>query len=145
MKIIESTEDGVELTANHHSFDFSFPLPPSLPTTFKSKYGSIKYKIIAVVRFSQTSELTFELPFIVVCPLDLNKVTPSIATPQKLELGKNFNFQLASSDLNMMAVLPQGGYVPGQLIEILVQIENKGRTRVKYLKIALKKISIFTR
>lgn len=134
----------VELSESQHNFDFTFPLPASLPTTFKAKFGSIKYKIIANVRFSN-SELTFELPFIVICPLDLNKITPSLATPQKMELERNFNFQIASSDLNMMAVVPQGGFVPGQSIEVLVQIENRGKTKVKYLKISLKKIVIFKR
>lgn len=144
LTIVEASEDGIELPAEQHNFDFTFPLPSALPTSFKSKFGSIKYKMVACLRFLQSSELTIELPFVVFQPLDLNLVTPSLAIPQKLELGRSFNFQLASSDLNMMAVIPLGGYVAGQSIEVLVQVENRGKTRVKYLKIYLMKIVIYT-
>lgn len=44
----------------------------------------------------------------------------------------------------MMAVMPQGGYVAGQIIEVLVQVENLGRAKVKYLKITLRKICVLT-
>lgn len=87
--------------------------------------------------------MSFELPFTVICPLNLNRVTPSLASPTKIELEKSFNFKIAPSDLNMMAVIPQGGFVPGQSIEVLVHVENLGRNRVKYLKIALKKICVY--
>jgi hypothetical protein len=132
---------GIDLQPGSHAFDFSYQLPFTLPTSFKSKFGSIKYKVQVVINFSSLtqSELFFELPFVVIHAIDLNDIRPSLNEPIKMELEKSFNFNFAASDLNMMVVIPQGGYVAGQAIEVLVQVENLGRTRVKYVKIKLRK------
>lgn len=81
----------------------------------------------------------------IIQPINLNEVVPSLGDPIKIELEKSFNFNLASSDLNMMSIIPQGGYVVGQSIEVFTQVENLGKSKVKYLKISLKKIVDFKR
>ncbi|XP_070504688.1 arrestin domain-containing protein 2-like [Chironomus tepperi] len=144
--IIDPSSDGIELTSSLNNFDFSFELPSSLPTSFKSKYGMIKYKIQVDLKFESLSksEMFFELPFIVICPINLNEIAPGLKDPVRQELSKSFNFNIASSDINLVAVIPQGGYVVGQSIEVLIQVENLGKTRVKYLKISLKKVVLLT-
>ncbi|KAG5666807.1 hypothetical protein PVAND_014817 [Polypedilum vanderplanki] len=146
IQVLNEDSTAVDLSPGTHNFDFQFQLPENIPTSYKSKFGSIKYKIQVVINFSSLtkSELFFDLPFIVIHPINLNSIYPSLNEPIKVELAKKFNFNLASSDLNMMVVVPQGGYVAGQAIEVLVQIENLGRTRVKYVKIALRKISKYS-
>jgi hypothetical protein len=139
-------QEPLELTQGTHNIDFDFHIPINFPTSYKSKIASIKYKLQVVINFSSltNSELFFELPFVVIHAINLNAFFPSLNEPIKVELAKSFNFNFASSDLNMMAVIPQGGYTAGQTIEVLVQVENVGRTRVKYVKIALRKKSSYS-
>lgn len=146
MNILDA--DGLELAEGQHNVKFSYQLPSTLPTSFKHKFGSIKYKLQVEVKFPTTSihsELFIEHPFVIIQPINLNEVVPSLGDPIKIELEKSFNFNLASSDLNMMSIIPQGGYVVGQSIEVFTQVENLGKSKVKYLKISLKKIVDFKR
>lgn len=90
------------------------------------------------------SEMFFELPFIVIHPVNLNSIE-SIKEPIRAELTKSFNFKFAPSNIHLAVVIPRGGYCVGQMIELLIEIENLGRNRVKFLKVVLKKIVVFTR
>jgi hypothetical protein len=137
-------DEGNDFDEGIHNFNFTHQLPVSLPTTFKSKFASIKYKMQVSVNFEH-SELFLERPFIVIHPNDLNSHAASIGEPLNVQLEKSFNFNITSCDLSMNVVIPQKGYCGGQIIEILTQIQNFGRVRVKYVKIRLKKILIITR
>lgn len=129
-----------ELAADEHIFDIVYELPANLPTSFKCKLGSIKYKLFVTVERHRKKKAKFDFPFTVIRPLDLNKEGDFIKNPMKDELTKNFKMDFTSEPLYMSASIPFGGYVPGQTMNVMVEINNQSKTHVKEIKISLKKI-----
>lgn len=130
----------IELTAGEHKFDVAYLLSSNLPTSFKCKNGAIKYKIEIIVERSWKKNSQFDFPFTVISPLNLNDNGGFSRNPMKEELTKNFKLDFTSEPLYLSASIPFCGYVPGQTIDISIQVNNQSRTRVKEIKVSLKKI-----
>ena len=62
----------VGLTAGQHKLNISYMLSSYLPTSFRCKNGSIKYKILVTVERTWKMDLVFDFPFTVIRPLNLN-------------------------------------------------------------------------
>lgn len=151
-------DNKTELTAGQHKFDVSYALSSHLPTSFKCKNGSIKYKIRITIDRSWKLNSTYEFPFTVIRPLNLNDLEATVRNPMKEELSKNFKWDFTSESLYMSASIPFRAYVPGQVIDIRInqsvlfnsilfqtidvkiQVNNQSRTHVKEIKCSLKKI-----
>lgn len=136
----EFDENQVELKPGLHKFDVSYALSSHLPTSFKCKYGSIKYKIRIKIDRPWKLDSTYDFPFQVVRPLNLNTESISLRTPLKDELSKTFKMDFTSEPLYMMAAIPMSGYVAGQTVDVLIQVNNQSKTHVKEIKVYLKKI-----
>lgn len=133
-------ENQIELKPGLHKFDVSYALSSHLPTSFKCKNGSIKYKIRINIDRPWKLDLTYDFPFQVIHPLNLNTESITLRTPSKDELSKNFKMDFTSEPLYMSAAIPFSGYVPGQTVDVLVQVNNQSKTHVKEIKVYLKKI-----
>lgn len=138
----DSTGDGsqFELIAGEHKYSISYALGPELPTSFKCKNGSIKYKLRVTIGRPWKLNSKFEFPFIVIRPLNLNNERPMLKHPASQELSKNFKLDFTPEPLFLTASIPFTGYVPGQTINVSVQVNNQSRTNVKEVRISLKKI-----
>lgn len=138
--------EGEQLTAGEHKFNVSYALDSNLPTSLKCKNGAIKYKVRVVVErkssLARKSSSTFEFPFTVIKPLNLNDVRPLLTRPVKEELTKKFKMDFGSEPLFMKASVPFSGYVPGQVIDVSVLVNNQSKTNVSEMKVSLKKIVV---
>jgi hypothetical protein len=138
------SESLIDLEAGDNKFNLSYSLSENLPTSFKSKNGSIKYKILVLVEKPRKSDSTFEFPFTVIRPLNLNNPEYFyVRSSAKEELSKNFKMDFTSEPLYMSAFIPFRGYVPGQTINIKINVNNQSKTHVKEIKISFKKIVVF--
>ncbi|CRK98592.1 CLUMA_CG012462, isoform A [Clunio marinus] len=137
-----SDSDGkqVELTTGEHNFDASYDLPSNIPTSFWCRNGQIKYKVRIVVDRSWKMNSNYDFPFTVIQPLNLNSEGLSLRHPIKEEKAKNFMLDFTSEKLYMSASIPFSGYVPGQSINVFLEVNNQSKTHVKEVKISLKKI-----
>lgn len=133
-------ENQIELKPGLHKFDVSYALSSHLPTSFKCKNGSIKYKIRINIDRPWKLDITYDFPFQVISPLNLNSESITLRNPSKDELSKNFKMDFTSEPLYMSAAIPFSGYVPGQTVDVLVQVNNQSKTHVKEIKVYLKKI-----
>jgi hypothetical protein len=129
-----------ELKAGQHKFKVSYVLSSNLPTSFNCKYGSIKYKITVTVDRPWKLKSTFEFPFTIIRPLNLNREGNFLRNPVKDEIFKKFKLDFTTDPLSMSASIPFAAYVPGQPINIQVHVKNQSNTHVKAIKISLKKI-----
>lgn len=135
---------GQNFLAGSHSFNFMFPLPTYLPTTFKSMEGVVKYQMnITVKRFGK-SDCNYVYPFNVMRVVDLNAFDPPLTKPVLKVTSKEFSIDFTSKALYMTAMIPQTGFVPSQVIDIRIQVDNRSIIYVKYVKISLKKVIAFT-
>lgn len=136
----EFENNQVELTAGTHNFDVSYALSTQLPTSFKCKNGSIKYLIRITVDRSWKMNSTFDFPFIIIRPLNLNSDGGFSRNPMKDEISKIFKMDFTSEPLYLSASIPFCGFVPGQTIPIKIEVNNQSKTHVKEVKVSLKKI-----
>lgn len=130
----------VELNAGEHKFDVSYALSSHLPTSFKCQYGKIKYKIQITIDRPWKLDSKHDFPFTVIRPLDLNAQENALRVPLKEEFLKNFKMDFTSDPLYVSASIPFSGYVPGQTITVMINVNNQSKTHVKEVKVSLKKI-----
>lgn len=128
-----------ELTPGEHKFHISYVLATNLSTSFKCKNGSIKYKVrLNVIRHWKNSK--YDFPFTIIRPLNLNSENPALRNPMKEELSKTFKFDFTPEPLYISASVPVTGYVPGQTINVQIQVNNQSKTHVKEVKVSLKQM-----
>lgn len=134
----------VDLTVGQHDFNIQYILGSTLPTSFKCRNGSIKYKIQVNVERPWKMNSSYEFPFTVIRPLNLNSEPRSLKDPLKQELSKNFTLDFTSEPLYMLASISFQAYVPGQTINLKIQVNNQSKTHVKEIKVSLKKIVVLS-
>lgn len=69
--------DEVEIPAGSHTYNFSAKLPDSLPSSFESQFGYVRYTVKAILNRPWKFDQECKAAFTVVSPLDLNKVPES--------------------------------------------------------------------
>lgn len=124
------------------SFNFFYQLSPTLPSSFHSTEGYVKYKMIVLVKRFGKSDMEFEYPFFVKQIVDLNAIE-DMTRPLLRVTSKDFAIDFTSKFLYMTAMIPQQGYVPNQIMDIRIQVDNRTIVYVKYVKVSLKKIVTF--
>lgn len=128
-----------ELAAGAHTFPFTCALPPSLPSSFEGEYGHVRYTIKVTLdrpwKFDQDSKMAFT----VISPVDLNLMEKA-REPEKLVLQKTFCFWCcASAPLSVVISIPVKGYLSGQAIPILAEIDNQSNVDVEKVKFLFRK------
>ncbi|KAG5669575.1 hypothetical protein PVAND_017462 [Polypedilum vanderplanki] len=135
--------NGQAFLSGTHKFNFFFQLPETLPASFNSLEGCVKYKMIITVKRFAKSNSIYEYPFLVTRHVDLNEII-GLDRPLLKVTAKEFTIDFTSKSLYMSAMISQQGFVPHQIIDVRTQIDNRSIVYVKYVKISLKKITIFT-
>ncbi|KAF5292961.1 hypothetical protein FQR65_LT11078 [Abscondita terminalis] len=138
--LIGGQGDEVEIPVGHHSYPFTCVLPPTLPSSFEGEYGYIRY-IIQITfdrpwKFDQVTKKAFT----VLSPLDLNS-NPRLKEPAKLTLEKYFCcFCCKSGPLTCIVSIPRTGYVSGQLLPVVMEIDNISNIEITNVQLMLRKI-----
>lgn len=141
--LLHKPRHGQKFPKGNHSFNFVFPLPEHLPSTFKALEGIVKYQMeITVKRFGK-SDCNYVYPFNIMRVVDLNTFE-DLSRPLLKVTSKEFSIDFTSKALYMTAMIPQQGFIPNQLIDVRTQIDNRSIVYVKYVKISLKKVIGFT-
>lgn len=129
-----------EFEAGEHKFRISYVLSSNLPTSFNCKYGAIKYKICVTVSRPWKMKSVLDFPFTIISPLNLNREGNYLRNPLSDQISKTFKMNFTTDPLRLSASIPFGGYVPGQPINIQIDVKNQSNTHVKEIQISLKKI-----
>lgn len=134
----------VELKAGYHSYKFSFFLPESLPTSFEGKYGKIRYSCTVTLDRPWALKSIQKLAFTVIKQLDLNKESPTIRLPSKKELSKKYSLTFSKyRDIYMSLELSASGFVAGQRVDVIVDVNNNCDIEVDEIKLSLKKCIMY--
>lgn len=132
-----------QLSIGHHTFSFSFPLPSTIPSTFKSFYGEIVYQVKVEMDRSLKFNYTFNFPFTVITHLDLNYESVELKRPLKGETSKKFFLGFGSNALSITAEIPFCGFVAGQILSVGVKIVNDTSVKVKQVLVELYRLCHF--
>lgn len=72
------SDDGFELPAGNHSYNFACTLPEVLPSSFEGHNGHIRYKIKMILERPKKFDHTHKLRFTVMQQLNLNRLNPAL-------------------------------------------------------------------
>ncbi|XP_043277832.1 arrestin domain-containing protein 17-like [Venturia canescens] len=135
--------DEMELPVGEHVYPFTCSLPPSLPSSFESHYGHVRYTVKAILDRPWKFDQEVKTAFTVVSNFDLNR-EPRASEPINQEASKTFCCLCCGSEpLKVNVTLPARGYVPGQAMPIRVTVDNKSGVVVETVKLILRKIVTF--
>lgn len=135
--------DTLYLEVGEHLFNFEFQTQLELPSSFYSEYGYIKYSASVVLIIPWGFDIKFEQPITINRTVDLNRLYPAYDvlhfTPYLCGCLGCFR----SDPLHIVASIPVGGYVPGQTIDLSLEVDNKSNQRVPYFQMQLVKVGDF--
>ena len=119
----EQCQDG-RLPPGHHSFPFSFNIPPNAPSSFEGTLGSIRYTLhgrigTRVLKFDHQIEARVPVQQMV------GISDPRVLQPVRQEVQKKALCLLrASTPVVLTVTAPKTGYCLGETLPVHVSIEN---------------------
>ncbi|XP_018362028.1 PREDICTED: arrestin domain-containing protein 17-like isoform X2 [Trachymyrmex cornetzi] len=130
----------VRVPAGFHRYSFNFSLPYNIPCSFEHINGHIRYTMKAVIdrpwRFDHESKIAFT----VVLSYDLNAHSHQCIGADD-EVSESFCcfccFNLGSMKLRIR--IPTTGFVPGQSIETMVNLNNTSSVNVTKICVKLER------
>ncbi|KRT85285.1 hypothetical protein AMK59_168, partial [Oryctes borbonicus] len=135
--------DTIILPPGVHVYPFSMALPPTVPSSFEGMYGTIRYIAkFALERPWKWNQET-KMAFTVVSPYDLNRF-PNLLSPAKVQAEKYFCCCCCKSGpLAAILMVPKTGYVCGERIPIIVEIDNASTTSISEVTIKFQQHTTF--
>ncbi|CAD5211113.1 unnamed protein product [Bursaphelenchus xylophilus] len=125
------------LPLNETIFPFNFVIPLNAPPTFEGTHGHIRYTLKAVIDRPWFLDCKQQIGFTVLPYIDL-KLFPSSTEPVKAEAQKAFTALLGrTGHVKAIVATNKRGYVPGEKIELNVQILNVTEKKVNAIECQL--------
>lgn len=122
------------------TYSFACMLPTQLPSSVEGKYGHIRYSCKVVVDRPWKTDKEFRLSFSVIKTEDLNLMSPTLYIPSKSEIVRHFYCCcFKSKPFYMSASIPFAGYVPGQKIEVTINMNNQSNVDIEGTKVSLER------
>ncbi|XP_055643295.1 arrestin domain-containing protein 2-like [Toxorhynchites rutilus septentrionalis] len=133
----------IEMPAGLHVYNFSCVLPPHLPSSYEGKHGRIRYTASAVLvrpwKFNQSCKVAFT----VLRPFDPSQF-PELRNSINLEQVITFCcWPCRSRPLLITVGTPMNGYVAGQIVDIVVTLDNRSSVSVFGVTSKLKRTVYF--
>ena len=139
-------QDIQEIAVGKHEFPFKFQLPPdqSLPTSFESQNGYIRYSLVARIdRTNIDQDHDFAVKVITVGEVVDNN-TAELASPRS-----NSNEKMlcclccTSGPISLSVKTDRDGYCPGESIAISTEVENYSNRRINGVRATLKQKVVY--
>jgi len=134
-----NSEESVTVLPGISSFPFSFQLPLHIPSSFNSDIGQVVYSMTARLKKSWYKfDLVSSIQFTVTGILDLNR-EPVVSQPIEIENQKFFCTWPPCKDsvIEVRALFPRKGFVPGEIASFTVEINNESTRSVNKIKAEL--------
>lgn len=141
--LVNNGLSGGEFPVGHHTFNFCFTLPLTIPSSYSHSNDQILYRIKVEMERKLKLNRTFAFPISVRSHLDLNYDGPELRQPMRGEISKKFFLGLGSNALTITAEIPQRAYVAGQTMTISVTIVNKSSINVDQTLVELHQHVLF--
>ncbi|XP_055610917.1 arrestin domain-containing protein 2-like [Uranotaenia lowii] len=122
--------------AGGYTYGFACPLPETIPASFEGTDGHIRYSLTATLERPWKPSKSHNYPFQVLRHLDLNE---ELLLPIKATHSKALGCWpcLPSGNLTMSVQLISNGFVPGQLIPALIQVDSRRNIKIRKITTVL--------
>lgn len=136
----------IELPAGKHKYNFSCPLASHLPSSIETKQGFIQYSLEVSIDVPLGFKKQLKFPFTVIKQENMNSLPSTLKMPFEIEAYKIFwSLKCKSKPLKFIVGIPYSGFVPGEALNLLVDVRNNSNNDVQKFKISLLKIIKYTR
>ncbi|XP_036605129.1 ATP-binding cassette sub-family A member 3-like [Trichosurus vulpecula] len=138
-----SLTDKRTLSPGEHAFHFQFLLPTTAPTSSEGPFGKIVHQLQAVINTPHfCKDHKCSCVFSILSQLNLNSL-PDIGQPNEATTTKKFSYKLLKSgSVILTASTDLRGYVVGQVVQLLADIENQsGKDTKPMVASLLQKVS----
>ena len=135
--------DTFTFPAGRYEYPFRFQLPPQLPATFSSSYGSISYELQAVIKRSwYKANDKASLPITIGGVYDLN-LNAGAAQPGEA-MGTKTVCCLCCTSGPIVGIIRTSltGFVPGEVIPMEVEIQNNSSRDITQLRVSLVQVIV---
>lgn len=131
----------IEIPVGTHIYPFTCLLPPTLPSSFEGEYGHVRYTVKVTLDRPWKFDQETKTAFTVLSPVDLN-LNPRLKEPVRVSMEKYFCCcWCKSGPMTCIVSLPHSGYVPGQSVPVVAELDNISNVEVLNIHFALKKVS----
>lgn len=108
----------------------------------ESSYGHIRYLVKLSFERPWKNDIIYQKDIIVRGSQDLNHNADQLSKPTKAEAMTSFYFGL-TEPLIVTATTPRSGYVPGDVIELTMHVNNQSSVDVKCITVKLQRVDTF--
>ncbi|XP_021709373.1 arrestin domain-containing protein 2 [Aedes aegypti] len=118
------------MPAGGYTYGFACPLPDSIPSSYNSTNGHIRYSLTATLERPWKASKVHSISLGIIRQLDLNT---EILLPIKAEHTKSLGCWpcLPSGSLVLSVQIPTNGFVPGQIIPALIQVSSRRHVTIR--------------
>lgn len=142
--VVNERESRIRLAPARYSYEFQFPLPHHLPSSFEGKYGHISYQVKLTIDRPWKFDNVFEKKFSVKSAVNLNMYS-ELKFPKHIENGNHFcGLFCCFQPLTAKAVIPYSGFISEQEIPISIFIRNPTAINCTNVKISLQRHDKYT-
>ena len=138
-------DDDFTLPPDRYEYPFRFQLPPQLPATFSSSFGSISYQLDVIIKRSWYKANDKASKALVVCGIyDLNQNGDASQPGEAIGNKTVCCLCWASGPIVAVIDIPRKGFVPGDVIPVQVEIQNNSTRDILEIKLALVQVVVHT-
>lgn len=168
--ITDNDAPKITLLRGTYCYPFQFQLPENIPSSFEGEYGHVRYTVKATIEKPKRFTHVTKTAFSVIGSLDLNTIPQidvsffsktkwlniwvnswngffysitwfRLQAPAGMTLSKNICCLCCTSGpISALLSLPRRGYVPGDIIPVVVEVENLSRRKIASASITLKMV-----
>ncbi|XP_058452585.1 arrestin domain-containing protein 17-like [Malaya genurostris] len=132
----------LEVAEGSYSYPFSCVIPPNAPASMEGKCGHIRYLVKLTLERPWKHDIVYQAPFTVRGESDLNLLSGTLSLPTKAETVTSFYFGL-TEPLIVTAMTPRSGYASGEVIELVIHVNNQSSVDVKTIMIKLQRVDTY--
>ncbi|XP_062557660.1 arrestin domain-containing protein 17-like [Armigeres subalbatus] len=132
----------LEVMAGTYTYPFTCQIPTNAPASMESSYGHIRYQVTLSFERPWKYDIVYQQDIVVRGNSDLNQNAEALSKPTKAEAMTSFYFGL-TEPLIVTATTPRSGYVPGDIIEVTIHVNNQSSVDVKFIAVKLQRVDTF--
>lgn len=133
---------GVELGIGEHTFDFIVRLEKNLPSSFKGRHGSIKYKLRVMIQKPWSFDEKHIIPLSIVRHIMAPEHLRLNPIPLTRQITKTISI-FGNRPISITSVLPEPFAIRNENIKLFVTVANNSNINVEKLKFSIVQLITF--
>ncbi|XP_062555170.1 arrestin domain-containing protein 3-like [Armigeres subalbatus] len=138
------TGSPLDLATGTTHYYFRFNVPPLAPTSMEGKYGHVRYLVKVTLERPWKYDHNFQIPFTVLAKTDFDESNANLKKPVKMEDQLRFYCWICkSAPLMVKATVPKTLFIPGESIDVLIEVDNLSKEDVSEIIVKFQKVVKF--